>query len=265
MTQPPDPADANAPPPIDPGEAALAIIGITPIISGDMPYFGVEKTREAENFIKRIDEAAKGLAAGDVQKPKIGRPHSYRTLLDKLSRGLSLDEIHGLVAKFSPEASSISGPFIIAVQQAMDHLKTIFPTSEYVTFTGPTSMTPPEDKVFEFFLQYAVVDDPLSVFGLMSTASLLRGQVATVKAFYPTISANITASTEGAIVAEKAKKQSYQLRIPASDGFKTWLGQRTVDFQPMQPGRIVPQSRSLNPAALKPVADASKPQNPQEV
>lgn len=255
----PDPST----PAIDPGEAALAIIGITPIISGDMPYVGVEKTREIENLPKRIQQAARELAAGEVQKPKIGRPHSYRTLLDKLSRGLSPEEIHGLVSKFSPEASAISGPFVIAVQQAMDHLKAIFPTSEYVTFTGPTTMTPPEDKVFEFFLQYAVVDDPLSVFGLMSTASLLRGQVATVKTFYPTVSANITSATEAAIAAEKTKKQSYQLRIAASDGFKTWLGQRTVDFQPMQPGRIVPQTRSLNPAALKPVAEASKPQNPQ--
>lgn len=251
-------------PPIDPGEAALATIGITPIISGDMPYVGVEKTREIDNLPKRIQQAARELAAGQVQKPNIGRPHSYRTLLDKLSRGLSPDEIHGLVGQFSPEASSISGPFVIAVQQAMDHLKAIFPTSEYVTFTGPTTMTPPEDKVFEFFLQYTVVDDPLRIFGLMSMDALLMHQVQTVKAFFPTLSANVTSAVEAAIAKEKAAApKGYQLRTATSDGYKTWLGLRKVDFQPMQPGRIVPQTRSLNPAALKPVAEASKPQNPQ--
>lgn len=262
----------NEPAPIDPGEAALAVIGITPIISGEMPYVGVEKMKEITTLDKRIAEAAAALAAGKVTKPKIVRPHSYRTLLDKLSRGLDPGEIHDLVKKFGPDAQHIAAPFVLAVQQAMDHLKGIFPTSEYVTFTGPKTMTPPDDKVFEFFLQYGVVDDPMCIFGLMSSAALLRSQVATVKAFFPTFSAHVTSAVEQAIAEAKAEKMnvetgqsSYQIRIAASDGFKTWLGQRTVDFKPVQPGRVVPGSRSPNPAALKPVAKADEPQTPQSV
>lgn len=258
--------DPSAPPPIDPGEAALAVIGVSTIIDGEMPRVGVEKTHEIATLGKRIQEAARDVAAGKTQKVAVPRPQSYRTLLDRLSRGLTPDQVQELVQKFPPEASDMSGPFSIAVQQCMDHLKSIFPTSEYVTFTGPRTMTPPEDVVFDFLLQYMVIDQPMRVFMLMAGGALLRSQALAVQQFFPTFSKNVTAAMYEAIGKEKAAAPTkYQLRIPVADSFKIWKGDRTAEYQPAPVPRIIPQVKRPNPNALQALTKLQQPQNPQEV
>lgn len=241
--------DPNAPPPpIDPGEAALVVIGLSNIISRDVPKIGVGKLEEIGNVGNRITSLARELAAGELKGKKIPREHSYRALLDRLKRGLSPDEIHELTNKFPPEASDVSGPFLVVLPQVMTHLDAIFPTSEYVTFTGPKSMTPPQDAVASFFLQLMVLNDPLLVFNLMATGALLRSQVATVTQFFPTIAPNITAAIYSAIARESAAKVSYKLPPRAAVGVANWLGRRTVEYQPQPPPRIVPGMK--RPTAL---------------
>ena len=240
----PDPAtpDPGAPPPpVDPGEAALVVIGLSNIITQDVPKIGVGKLEEIGNVGKRIKSLATELVRGELKGKKVPREHSYRALLDRLKRGMSPQEIHELVAKFPPEASDVSGPFLVTVQQVMTHLDAIFPTSEYVTFTGPKTMTPPQDAVAAFFLQLMVLNDPMLVFNLMATGALLRSQVATVTQFFPTIAPNITADLYGAIAKESALHgQSWKLPPRVAVGVANWLGRRTVEYQPAPPPRIVP-------------------------
>jgi hypothetical protein len=255
--------DPNAPPPIDPGEAALVVIGLSNVITRDVPKIGVGKLEEIGNVGKRVTALGRELVAGELQGKKVPREHGYRALLDRLKRGLSPDEIHELTTKFPADASDVSGPFLVAVQQAMTHLDAIFPVSEYVTFTGPRNMTPPEDAIFTFLLQYMVLSDPLSVFNLMATGALLRSQAATVTQFFPTLAPNITAAVDAAVVREVATHgQSWRVPPRAAIGIANWKGSRTVDYQPGAPvPRVVPGVK--RPAALGAVAKMAQQQTPQ--
>ena len=98
------------------------------------------------------------------------------------------------------------GPWV-TVQQVMTHLDAIFPTSEYVTFTGPKTMTPPQDAVAARVLPAADGPERPDA-GLLQPegdgGKLLRSQVATVTQFFPTIAPNITADLYGAIAKESA-------------------------------------------------------------
>lgn len=232
---------SQPPPPVDPGEATLVVIGLSNVINHDVPKIGVGKLEEIGNVGKKLTTLARALVAGELKGKKVPRNHSYRSLLDRIKRGVSPAEIHELVAKFPPEASDVSGPFLVLLPQVMLHLDAIFPTSEYVTFTGPKTMTPDDDRVFTFLLQFMVLADPLSVFNLMAVGSLLRSQAATVTQFFPTLAANITAEIEGAIAREVAQKQSFRVPSNPALGIANWEGRRTVEHQPgPPPGRVVP-------------------------
>lgn len=250
-------------PDIDPGEAALATIGINAVIAKDVPRVGVERLREIVNISKRVQQKARALAAGELKGGAIPRPHSYRTLLERLSRGLEPTEVHDLVGRFPSDASDYSGPFVLSVQQCLDHLKAIFPTSQYVTFTGPVEMKPSVDQVGNFFIRLLVINDPLLVFDLAGSGALLRSQAAMVKEYFPTLSAAITQAIYDAVASAKAAKKSYQLPQRVSVGVANWLGNRVVDFQPAPVARQVPGVKRPNPAPLMAAAKLQAPQSPQ--
>jgi hypothetical protein len=242
---------------INPGEAALAVIGMDAVLRNDVPRVGVEKLREIDNLEKTVQAKARDLIAGDLSTPAIPRVHSYRFLLDRLSRPLPPAEVEGFVSRFIPEGAETAGLFTIQVQQVMDKLKAMFPTSEYVTFTGPKTMVPAADAVFKFFNQYMVINDPLLVFDLMAEGALLSSQAKSVQDSYPTLSGNkdepgaITAALYDAIAKAKAAKKSYQLPRKIAAGVANWLGNRTADFNPNPSPRIVPTVKRPTTAPLK--------------
>lgn len=252
-------------PPIDHGEAALATIGINAVIADDVPRVGVERMREIGNIGKRIEQKAKALVAGELRGHGIPRPHSYRTLLERLSRGLAPTELQAIVDRFPAEASDISGPLMLSVQHALDYLRQAFPTSEYVTFTGPQQMPPPADLVGAFFLKLQVVNDPLLVFDLAGSAALLQSQAACVKELFPTLSRAITAAIIAATAAAKGAKKSFQLPQRVSMGVANWMGNRVVDFQPAPVERLTPGVKRPNPAALAAISKLQEQQTPQSV
>jgi hypothetical protein len=247
----------GAVPPIDPGEAALVVIGLDNVVDRDVPRIGVGRLEEIAGLGKQIDDLSRQLVAGELKGKKVPRERSYRALLDRIKRGVRPEEIHEIVAKFPLEASDIAGPFTLIAQQTMAHLAAIFPTSEYVTFTGPKTMTPPQDAVFQFLLQYMVLRDPLSVFNLIASGALLRSQGATVTQFFPTLAPNITASIQSAITREVAGSASYRLPPRVAIGWANWRGLRTVDYQPQAPPRIIPGVK--RPAALGALSAMAQP------
>lgn len=247
------------PPPLEPGEAALAVIGISAVIDGTVPRITKPKLAEIANLKDVINDLAEKLTRGSLSLKPIPRRHSYSQLLDRLNRKMTTEETHELVNKFPAEASDVSGPFIVAVNDAMQRLKSIFPTSEYVTFVGPKTMTPPDDKVFEFFNELLVINDPLVVFRLMSSAALLPEQAQVVQSFFPSLSANVKAAIKTQITARKTDRPNYQLPFMVETGFATWLGKRTVDYNP-QPA---PPQKAGNPAAASKIANLSEGPSPQ--
>lgn len=228
---------------INASEAALAVIGISAVIDDEVPRIGVERAKEIEKYGADIDDRAEALASGKAKQVKISRSHDYRKLLDRLSQHATPADLQKLTEKFPEDMSPMVGPFLIFVRNALEHLRAIFPTSSYTTFTGPKTMVPPDTAVFDFFNKLLVLNNPMLVFDLMGSGALLRSQAAVVRDFFPTLSARIDEAIYAAVAARKVAKESYQLPPRAALGVATWLGRRTVDHDPQPKPPVLPAVR----------------------
>lgn len=246
---------------IAPGEQALAVIGVGNVITDDVPRIGIERLREMADLERQVEIKAKKLAADDLPDVTMPREHNYRALLDRMTNQMSPTEVEALVDRFPPEAHDYSTEFVIVVGQTFEHMKELLPVSVYTTFTGPENLLPADDKVWRFFSQLWVLNDPLVVFNLMAMGALLRSQVLAMQLFYPTLSECITTALYQAIGEAKAAKQSYRLPPRASLGVSTWLGRRTVDYEPNpKPPRAVPGANKpadVTPALATPTQQAN--------
>lgn len=221
--------------PVNPGELALAAIGVSPLIDGEVPRFGIERQREALSIPNKLVRLAADVVDNDVKRPPMPRPHSYRRLLDHFAAGLQADQLQELTERFPHDASEMAGAFLMTAQAALQHLKKMFPMSVYSTFTGPKNLTPDDEAVWRFFSQLEVLNDPLRVFPLIATGAILRSQVAAVREIYPTLSEAIDGAIYDAIAKKSAAKSNYRLPPRAELGVSTWLGRRLVPFKKPSP------------------------------
>jgi len=222
---------------INPGELALACIGLSPIIKGDMPKIGLGRLNDMGNIPKEITRLAAKLADGDLAYQPYSHEHSYKRMLDRLTNPLKQHEVADLIGKFHIEAGDLGTQFAIAAQQAMAELKAIFPVSVYRTFAGPKNIEPNANVVFEFLNRLDVVNDPLRVLPLIATGALLGTQRDIVKQIYPTLSDYITREIYAAVAKCRAASpisKPYQLPPRAEIGVAKWNGQK-AEFRPPKP------------------------------
>ncbi len=234
---------------IAPGEKALAVIGMSNIIDDTVSKVGVGKLEEINSLDAQVVKLAKQLVDNELPEPEMPRKHNYRALLDRLSKGLPPHEIEKLTHLFPESESDMAGQFLISVQGAWEQLKSIFPTSDYNTFAGPTTLVPDTEAVWTFFLELAVINDPLSVFPLIGAGALLDPQVKVIREFFPTFSKAVDDAIYAASAQARAAKSSYRLPPRAEYGNATWFGRRIAEFGEVQP--ITPPTPGKNPTVVK--------------
>lgn len=222
---------------INPGELALASIGLSPIVKGEMPKVGLGKLNDMGNIPKEITKLAGKLADGELTYQPYSHEHSYKTLLARLTNPLAQHEVADLIGKFHIEAGDIATSFAVAAQQALADLKAIFPVSVYKTYAGPKNIEPNANVVFEFLNRLDVVNDPLRVFPLIATGALLKSQADIVRQVYPTLSREIDTQIAAAVAKRRAASpisRPYQLPPRAEVGVAKWQG-RKAEFRPAKP------------------------------
>lgn len=237
---------------IAPGEAALAIIGISTIIKNQPFKVNVGVLKQITDVDQRITQLAKELAAGTLPEPEMPRIHNYRVTLDRLSMPLPAHEIQGLVDRFPQNQSDMAGEFVLAVTNAYDHLKDLFPISSYSTFVGPVQLQPDADRVFTFFLQLQVLQNPFQVFPLIGAGAIQPPQVVAMRSLFPSFSDAVDRAIYAAGADARANKRSYNLPPKAEIGVATWLGRRIVDFDPNPTPQIVPSAKTGSPTIKLP-------------
>lgn len=220
---------------VNPGELALATIGVSAIIDGTVPKMGIERQREALGIPNKLQKLAADVVDGQIKRPPMPRAHSYRKLLDRFAQGLQPQHVQELIDAFPHDASDMSGAFVLCAQAALQHLQKMFPMSVYSTFTGPQNLTPDDVSVWRFFSQLEVLNDPLRVFPLIATGALLKSQVDGMREIYPTLSREIDTAIYGAIAKKSAgagMRKPFRLSPRAELGVAVWLGRRIVPHQP---------------------------------
>jgi hypothetical protein len=229
---------------INPGELALAQIGVSPILKDSMPVVGVERLREMAAIPDRIERLANKVTLGSLQYTPYTHEHAYTALLKKLSKKITAADLQAITAQFPDESSDIASGFIVALQEAFADLKAIFPVSVYRTFAGPKNLEPSRQKQGAFLNVLDVVNDPLRVFPLIAAGALLRSQGAIVRRVYPTLSAAIDEALYAATARRRgasSEDNPYQLPPLAEVGVSVWLGKPRQNLRPRQAPAQPPQ------------------------
>lgn len=232
---------------IDPAEALLATVGITPIIKNEWPRIGIQRVREAAKLMETIDEKVRAMVKGGGSYKMAERPHSYRDLMDRMTEPFPPEEVHAIVESFPPEEHELAGPVSLLAQHAFQQVQALYPISTINGIAGPRNIEPTSDKVWHFFNQLAVLNNPLRVIDLMGTAALLKSQVAAMRDVYPTISQYIDHAIIDAIIdaiiEQKADSPNFQLKPRAEVGVTTWRGGKVLSYAPPKPPEPKPDPK----------------------
>ncbi len=241
---------------INPGELALASIGIVAVIGDEIPKIGIGRKVDMARIESDIPMLAAKLVDGELSRTPMARPHTYAKLLDVLGGLPGSVDVQAWIEKFNYEDQAELGtPFALEAQSALNDLAAVFPRQSYVTLTGPKVLTPPSQQLADFYFVLDVVNDPLRVFPLMSVGGLLPRQRDAVKLVFPGISSSISDAIDEALVdATAAKSQDatklgkgHRVSPVVTFGIQTWRGQRIAEFRPpqqvSQPGGPPPKRR----------------------
>src|SRR4029079_18093690 len=148
-------------------------------------------------------------------------------------------------SKFPTPFDELSSEFIVTLQNTWNHLKSIFPASEYRSFTGAKNLTPTGDKTWAFFSKLLVLNDPRKVFMLISSGAMSKAWARTVKEFFPTMSEAITETLYAAISAKTIETDGkFRMAQRTQDGLNNWLDRRNVDYAPAPPAQINPADQN---------------------
>lgn len=249
---------------VDPGELALATVGVSAIINGDPPKMGLGRIQEAMSIPARAAKLAKQLFDGELEYSPMPRAHDYKKLLKRFKVGLQMHEMPDLVGLFPHQASDMAGSFQLVVQSAFDHMKGIFPISTVLNFTGPVNITPDDERVWRFYSQLELLNDPLRAFSLIASAAILKSQVVAVRGIYPTLTELFDSVIYEAMGAAKAAKMSYQIPPRAEQGLATWLSRRIIQHVPPKPPEP-PAAPAPPPAGKSQVASSMATRNQKAV
>lgn len=212
---------------IDPIEVALAVVGVRPIISRKVERIGAEAVRDMEAFGRRLEEGAKACARGDKMRVPLGDVN-YDTMLRDLTDEYSEAQVLAMIEKFPPALKELAPEFIIKAREVVEYMLSLFPRQVRQTLAGPKNIPPPEMAVRAFVATLTVLDDPLRVFSLIGTGSLLVQQRDAMRAIYPTISTAIDEELDDAVSDEAGKLKSYEVPPLTEIGAATWAGRPTV-------------------------------------
>jgi len=234
---------AKPPNSVDPGEAWAACTGCEPALTHQLGR-AVAGYRDAVlSLPNTIAKLAAQAVAGTIE-PEYPEPPNYDRTSEALQRGVNQDEAAGIMARLPDEAQL---PYMTVLSRLTEFLSHAFPRSSAETLTGFVVFAPDPLDWYRFAGLYQVVNDPFSVFGLMSAGSLLQNQAHAVRAVYPTLSIAFDDALRTALVNAVAKSNKFEVPWMADAGIRDWLGMETV-YRPFQAAFIPPMDDTMGGA-----------------
>lgn len=218
---------------ISQGELALAQIGVSSVIDGEPPKMGIMRIENALALPKKIPALARDAIAGKLKYYPEKRKHNYTKLIERMSANLPEEEIRAMVDLFPLVAHEMAGAFSVIIQHTLEALKRLIPVSTITSFTGPRNIEPSDDRLWKFFNQLELLNDPMKVFSMISAGALLKSQAKAVQEIYPTLSEEFTTALYQAVADKVAESDGkFRLAPRVEYGLGNWLGRRTVEYEP---------------------------------
>jgi len=256
--------------PINPGEAALAVVGVRAVISRAVEKVTADQRRQIAALDKIIRKRAREMVADEI---KCGWPDlpSYKPLLRDLTQTLDQHQVEDMIAPFDPE---VQAAFLPLAANAFLYLQNALPRAVFKSLAGFQQLPVDDPSYFRFCNMLRVLDDPLQVFELAAGGALMRSQVAAVKELFPTVSQAIDEALTAAIIEAKGKDRNYELPVTAETGVSIWFGFPVItvptgaiyaDAKKTRDQQQRPSTAQLSPAAASAMTAADALQFPRSV
>jgi len=253
---------------LNPGEVALAVIGVRAVVSRAVEKINADQRRQMAAYDKIVRKRARELVADEI---KCGwpEPPSYRPLLRDLTQPLDQHQVEAMLAPLDPETQTA---FLPLAANAFLYLQAALPRSVSKSLAGFQQLPVDDPSWFRFAGLLRVLDDPLQVLELAAGGALMRYQVAAVRELFPGVAQAIDAALTAAIIEAKGRDRNYELPAAAETGVSVWFGMPTItvptgavyaqanakrDQQPQ------PSKGQLSPAAQAALTDADAAQFPR--
>lgn len=210
---------------IDPVEAMLAVIGVSPIISHEVERVTPEQWGRARDLEFEINKRAHELVTGGLEDQVSEAPRApYMRTLRDLTTPYQPGQVDAMMAGLPPEMAGLQGQFAALAQKAFFFLGSQLPRQARAGAAGWTQLRPPE-RLFDRFLSLMLVlDDPMAVFELAAPGRLLASQVAAVRAVLPTVLDHMQASVKRELRTERARNGAFEVPYHADVGIQRLLG-----------------------------------------
>jgi hypothetical protein len=226
------------PPNIEPGEAILAVVGIRPLLSGEIERIAAPMWRQISRLDVEIDRHAKELVKGSLERATAYPEVDYEPTLKAFSKPPEPAQIEAMLADIPAMADL---PFLAASARAYNFLRGEYPICVERTVFGANQLEPGDFALGSFEALLEVVDKPMSVFGMIESGRFTTKQAATMQAVYPTLYPEIAIAVTGACMAEKAEKPTWEPEF--GRGISVLLGVPGID-----PGLLAALSATPPPA-----------------
>ena len=231
---------------IDPVEAMLAVIGVSPIVSHEVEQVTPEQWERARDLEFEINKRAHELVAGQTPHASDPPRAPYMRTLRDLTTPYQPAQVEQMLESLPPEMTGLEGQFAALAQKAFFFLGSQLPRQATANSAGWTQLKPPERLFDRFLALMLVLDDPLQVFDLAASGRLLSSQVGAIRAVMPSVLDHMQLSTARELRAERARNHASRVPYHIDIGIQRLLG------------------KDLTPKALRVLLAAPDPQPAQK-
>lgn len=208
---------------IDPAEAMLAITGVG-FLTGErtdaISDAEIVKARELESTIEtKVKSAVSGTLG-----TRAPAPINYERTLKRLSKLQDVEDHAERAARFPPGYHKLATVYNVLLHQLQSEISKMLPRQTWESVAG-TQVGPPTDLAFwKFQSILQVIDEPMTVFRLISNGQLLKKQSLAIKTIYPSLSADITTALVECIADKVAKgKGKWRPGWKLNKGLSAWF------------------------------------------
>jgi hypothetical protein len=191
--------------------------------------------RDVLTVKQRIAKLAKSAVHGELSAA-YGTDIAYKDMDAALQYSPNENDIQAMLAALPPDDGM---PYVAVAGHQRELLQHAFPRAAVQELTGTVVLEPDPVEWYRFLGMYEVINDPFSVFGLMSSGALLQNQAHAVRAVYPTLSLEFDTALYDAITDAVERNRSFVVPWDADPGIRDWLGMETV-YKPYQAAFIAP-------------------------
>ena len=207
---------------IDPAEAIAAIAGIGLLTGERHADISVDEIRRAQNLADTIEAKAKSTFNQSLD-PRPPPAINWRRSLTRLAKLQKLEDHEARASKFPPGYERLAIAYNIFLHQLQPAILQMLPVQALESIGGTETAPPSDLKVWKFLSILQVIDEPLSVFRLISNGQLLKKQALAVKTIYPTLAEAITTALASCWIDRKSTKKDYRPNWILYTGLSAWF------------------------------------------